>query len=264
MPRYFFDVVSWSRSEYDSGGTLLSDTDEARKWAQLLAVTLRAGFEKQEFVDGQVHVRGPDGFELFSIPIRHLDTDLDQGPAGWSELREDDMNSLGVKRSIMIAGGWSSVSLEEAFWKGLKGIAAERGLTLSALVDSINSARHHSNLSSAIRLFVVDYYRTKIGGLPGARRSDLEPQRHKHAPVPHTPLISINSQYCQERAIQARTLANRTSEPEARQAILAVAEQYENLATRAELLKARAPKARSERLPPLEENLGERTDPSGR
>ena len=41
MVRYFFDVVSRSRSEYDSQGTLLSDTNEARKWARLLAITLR-------------------------------------------------------------------------------------------------------------------------------------------------------------------------------------------------------------------------------
>jgi hypothetical protein len=81
MPHYFFDVVSRNRFEYDSDGTLLSDMDEARKWAQLLALTLRAGNEKQEFVDGRIDVRGPDGFELFSIPIRHLERDLDQGPA---------------------------------------------------------------------------------------------------------------------------------------------------------------------------------------
>jgi predicted DNA-binding ribbon-helix-helix protein len=186
MPRYFFDIVSRSRSEYDGGGTLLSDTDEARKWAQLLAVTLRPGDEKQEFMDGQVHVRGPGGFELFSIPIRHLETDLDQGPAGWNELRENDMKSLGFKRSLMISGRWSSVSLEEAFWKGLKGIAGERGLTLSTLVDTINSARHHSNLSSAIRLFVLDYYRTKVGGAAGARGSDAETEQNKQAYLPHT------------------------------------------------------------------------------
>ena len=68
MVRYFFDVVSRSRSEYDSQGTLLSDTNEARKWARLLAITLRVPNERQEFVDGRVDVRGPDGCELFSIP----------------------------------------------------------------------------------------------------------------------------------------------------------------------------------------------------
>ncbi len=265
MPRYFFDVVSRSHSEYDSRGTLLSDAGDAHKWAQLLALTLRTGNEKREFVGGRVDVRGPDGFGLFSISIRHLETDPDQGSAGWNQLREDEMKLPRVKRSIMIAGGSSSVSLEEAFWNGLKAIAAERGLTVSALVDTINSARHDSNLSSAIRLFVLDYYRTKIGGGQGAQRSDLPLQHHKGAHVPYTPLISINSQYCQERAIQARSLAYRTREPEAREAILAVAEQYENLANRAELLKARAHRAGLERLPPQEEGTpGERPDPRAR
>ncbi len=52
-------------------------------------------------------------------------------------------------------------------------------------------------------------------------------------------LHSINPQYCQERAVQARALANRTTEPEAREAILAVAEQYEHLAQRGEVLRRR-------------------------
>jgi predicted DNA-binding ribbon-helix-helix protein len=65
------------------------------------------------------------------------------------------MKSLGVKRLIMIVGRFFSVSLEEAFWKGLNGIAVESGLTLSELVANINSERHHTNLPSAIRLFVT-------------------------------------------------------------------------------------------------------------
>jgi predicted DNA-binding ribbon-helix-helix protein len=99
------------------------------------------------------------------------------------------MKSLVIKRSIMVAGRWSSVSLEEAFWKGLKAIAADRGLTLFALVGTINAARHHANLSSAIRLFVLDYYRSKIGGVSDEQRSALEmTQRHKQVPVTHTSL----------------------------------------------------------------------------
>jgi hypothetical protein len=49
------------------------------------------------------------------------------------------------------------------------------------------------------------------------------------------PLFSIDPQYCQERADQARILAARTRESEAREALLAVAEQYENLAERVRL-----------------------------
>jgi predicted DNA-binding ribbon-helix-helix protein len=73
------------------------------------------------------------------------------------------MKSPVVKRSIVIAGHKTSVSLEEAFWKGLKEIATSRDLTLSDLVASIDTDRHHGNLSSAIRLFVLDHYRVLQG-----------------------------------------------------------------------------------------------------
>ena len=77
------------------------------------------------------------------------------------------MKSPVVKRSIVIAGHKTSVSLEDAFWQCLKEIAGSRELTLSDLVASIDTDRHHGNLSSAIRLFVLDHYR----GQPDAKRS---------------------------------------------------------------------------------------------
>ncbi len=70
------------------------------------------------------------------------------------------MKSPVVKRSIVIAGHKTSVSLEDAFWKGLKDIADDRDMTLSDLVSSIDTDRQHGNLSSAIRLFVLDHYRS--------------------------------------------------------------------------------------------------------
>jgi len=73
------------------------------------------------------------------------------------------MKSPVVKRSIVIAGHKTSVSLEDAFWKGLKEIATGRGLTLSEMVGAIDSARAQGNLSSAVRLFVLDHYRAQIG-----------------------------------------------------------------------------------------------------
>ena len=73
------------------------------------------------------------------------------------------MKSPVVKRSIVIAGHKTSVSLEDAFWKGLKEIAVTRAMTLSDLVGSIDIGRHNGNLSSAIRLFVLDHYRNHIG-----------------------------------------------------------------------------------------------------
>ena len=82
------------------------------------------------------------------------------------------MSSPVVKRSIVIAGHKTSVSLEDAFWQGLKEIATGRELTLSDLVATIDTDRHGGNLSSAIRLFVLDYYRERAGAqLSGTPRS---------------------------------------------------------------------------------------------
>src|SRR5262245_48686570 len=69
------------------------------------------------------------------------------------------MKSPVVKRSIAIAGHKTSVSLEDAFWTGLKEIAGDRDVTLSDLIASIDTERRHGNLSSAIRVFVLDHYR---------------------------------------------------------------------------------------------------------
>ncbi|HTK14640.1 MAG TPA: ribbon-helix-helix domain-containing protein [Xanthobacteraceae bacterium] len=74
------------------------------------------------------------------------------------------MKSPVVKRSIVIAGHKTSVSLEDAFWRGLKEIAAARSMTLSDLVASIDTGRDLGNLSSAIRLFVLDHYRSLAAG----------------------------------------------------------------------------------------------------
>jgi len=73
------------------------------------------------------------------------------------------MKSPVIKRSIVIAGHKTSVSLEDAFWKGLKEIAGGRDMTLSELVATIDTERQHGNLSSAIRLFVLDFYRNHAG-----------------------------------------------------------------------------------------------------
>lgn len=64
-----------------------------------------------------------------------------------------------VKRSIVIAGHKTSVSLEDAFWDALKEIANTRDVTLSEVVANIDALRNQGNLSSAIRLFVLDHYR---------------------------------------------------------------------------------------------------------
>ena len=69
------------------------------------------------------------------------------------------MNSPIVKRSIVIGGHKTSVSLENAFWQGLKEIASGQHITLSDMIAGIDRGRQRSNLSSAIRLFVLDRLR---------------------------------------------------------------------------------------------------------
>ena len=69
------------------------------------------------------------------------------------------MKSSVSKRSIVIAGHKTSVSLEDGFWSSLKEIAAQRGMTVAELVGAIDRDREHANLSSAIRLFVLGVYR---------------------------------------------------------------------------------------------------------
>ena len=70
------------------------------------------------------------------------------------------MKSPVIKRSIMLGGHKTSVSLEDAFWEGVKDIAQGRRMSGSALIGAIDAQRTDGNLSSAIRLFVLDHYRT--------------------------------------------------------------------------------------------------------
>ena len=66
------------------------------------------------------------------------------------------MKSTIVKRSVVIAGHKTSVSLEDAFWRALREIARAQHATLSNTIAEIDRARKEGNLSSAIRLFVLD------------------------------------------------------------------------------------------------------------
>ena len=71
------------------------------------------------------------------------------------------MKSQVANRSVVLSGHKTSVSLEDAFWKELRQIAGARDMTPSDLVAAIASERKHGNLSSAIRLFVLDHYRRR-------------------------------------------------------------------------------------------------------
>lgn len=75
------------------------------------------------------------------------------------------MKSLVVKRSIVIGGHKTSVSLEEPFWLSLKEIAHGQRMTLSTMVGDIDTKRQQGNLSSAIRLFVLDSVRARMPGM---------------------------------------------------------------------------------------------------
>jgi predicted DNA-binding ribbon-helix-helix protein len=89
------------------------------------------------------------------------------------------MKSPVLKRSIVVAGHKTSVSLEDAFWEGLKEIGRQRHIALSDLVAAIDSQRQHGNLSSAIRLFVLDFYRAQL--------SDAGERHHEvHETTGHT------------------------------------------------------------------------------
>lgn len=86
------------------------------------------------------------------------------------------MKSPVIKRSIVVAGHKTSVSLEEAFWNGMKEISGSRGVTLSELVGQIDGARNQGNLSSAIRLFVLDHFRVRaesIHAIEGSMARDI-------------------------------------------------------------------------------------------
>jgi predicted DNA-binding ribbon-helix-helix protein len=68
------------------------------------------------------------------------------------------MKTAIIKHSIKVGGRTTSVRLEDPFWKAMKAIADLRGITVAELVTQIDTNRKHANLSSAIRLFVLDHY----------------------------------------------------------------------------------------------------------
>jgi len=70
-----------------------------------------------------------------------------------------------MKRGVVARGHRTSVSLEEAFWDGLKEIAAECRLTLTDLIAHIDATRETTNLSSAIRVFVLAHFQEHCSAL---------------------------------------------------------------------------------------------------
>ncbi|ULO23039.1 ribbon-helix-helix domain-containing protein, partial [Methylocystis sp. SB2] len=68
----------------------------------------------------------------------------------------DASSRLVVKHSVVIAGHRTSVSLEDAFWRALKDIAAQEDVSLAALIARVDAGRGEANLSSALRVFVLE------------------------------------------------------------------------------------------------------------
>jgi predicted DNA-binding ribbon-helix-helix protein len=92
------------------------------------------------------------------------------------------MQSAVVKRSIVIAGHKTSVSLEDDFWNALKEIKRSNSMTLSSLVADIDARRLHANLSSAIRIFVLHHFRSQTA--QGSRQQTSSDRGEAGAEVP--------------------------------------------------------------------------------
>jgi len=83
-------------------------------------------------------------------------------PPGQAKMKSKLTKSTVVKRAVTIAGHKTSVSIEDAFWAALKEIANERGMSRQALIATIKAERRERNLSSAIRVFVIEYYEARL------------------------------------------------------------------------------------------------------
>jgi predicted DNA-binding ribbon-helix-helix protein len=88
------------------------------------------------------------------------------------------MKSPVAKWSVVVGGHKTSVSVEEPFWNALKEISRQRGLPLYEVVNEIDKNRQQGNLSRAIRLFVLDHFKSRAAGPTGESR-----QRNGHPPV---------------------------------------------------------------------------------
>ena len=79
------------------------------------------------------------------------------------------MNPNRFKRSIVLDGHKTSISLEDEFWKVFREIACQQTTKLSTLVSQVEQTRNDLNLSPAIRLFVLNHLRGQISDVPSLR-----------------------------------------------------------------------------------------------
>ena len=84
-----------------------------------------------------------------------------------------DLKSTIVKRSVVIHGHKTSISLEEPFWVGLKVIAEGQSISLSEMIGGIDKSRVAGNLSSALRLFVYGNVCAQVAATSADKVSEL-------------------------------------------------------------------------------------------
>jgi predicted DNA-binding ribbon-helix-helix protein len=92
---------------------------------------------------------------------------------------KSDVKSAVAKRSVVIGGHKTSVSLEEPFWAEVRAIAEAQRVTVSTLLRRIDHERQNTNLSSAIRVFVLQHVREQANAEISRNRelwpADLRP-----------------------------------------------------------------------------------------
>jgi predicted DNA-binding ribbon-helix-helix protein len=71
------------------------------------------------------------------------------------------MKSAVIKRSVVVNGRKTSVSLENEFWDALRQVAKQSNLSVASLIVEIERSRTTINLSSAIRIFLLNHFRTE-------------------------------------------------------------------------------------------------------
>jgi predicted DNA-binding ribbon-helix-helix protein len=106
------------------------------------------------------------------------------------------MKSLILKRSVIIAGQKTSVSLEDVFWQALKQIAAGLDMPMAELVHRIGRQREYGNLSSALRLFVLEHYRSRAGAKRGQEAEQESVREPVQEPAQESTQVSIQAKVC--------------------------------------------------------------------
>jgi len=107
------------------------------------------------------------------------------------------MTSRVLKRSVEFGGRKTSVSLEDEFWNALKEIAAARGLTATDLIASVDRDRQDRNLSSCLRVFVLE---------AASRRTDPSAPLRKVLVVDDEPLaLAVAAGMLQDLGCEVRT-----------------------------------------------------------